>query len=135
MSKYDDIINLEHYVSSKRIPMSLENRAAQFAPFSALTGYSTAVKEKARLTDEKKRLTDDEIEILNNKLFLLSNYLDNEVVITYFVKDLKKSGGKYLKYSGKIKKIDIYNNIIVLDNKNKILFEDILEIESEVFNK
>lgn len=135
MNKYDDIINLEHYVSKKRIPMSLENRAAQFAPFSALTGYSAAVKEKARLTENKKKLTDEEVEIINNKLNMCINHLDNEVIITYFVKDIKKSGGKYLKYRGFIKKIDIYNRRLILDNKTNILFDDILDIESDFLDK
>ena len=135
MSKYDDIINLEHYVSKKRAPMSMENRAAQFAPFSALTGYSAAVKEKARLTENKKKLTDEEVEIINNKLNMCINHLDNEVIITYFVKDIKKSGGKYLKYRGFIKKIDIYNRRLILDNKTNILFDDILDIESDFLDK
>lgn len=135
MNKYDDIINLEHYVSKKRVPMSMENRAAQFAPFSALTGYSAAVKEKARLTENKKKLTDEEVEIINNKLNMCINHLDNEVIITYFVKDIKKSGGKYLKYRGFIKKIDIYNRRLILDNKTNILFDDILDIESDFLDK
>lgn len=135
MNKYDDIINLEHYVSKKRVPMSMENRAAQFAPFSALTGYSAAVKEKARLTENKKKLTDEEVEIINNKLNMCINHLDNEVIITYFVKDIKKIGGKYLKYRGFIKKIDIYNRRLILDNKTNILFDDILDIESDFLDK
>lgn len=115
--------------------MSMENRAAQFAPFSALTGYSAAVKEKARLTENKKKLTDEEVEIINNKLNMCINHLDNEVIITYFVKDIKKSGGKYLKYRGFIKKIDIYNRRLILDNKTNILFDDILDIESDFLDK
>ena len=135
MNKYDDIIDLEHYGSSKRKPMSMENRAAQFAPFSALTGYSAAIKEKSRLTEIKRKLTDEEIEKLNNKLQILIKDFSAEVVITYFEKDLKKSGGQYIKYIGKIKKFDTYNKAILLENNIKILFNDILEIESDIFDK
>ena len=68
MNKYDDIINLEHYTSKKRPRMSIDNRAAQFAPFAALTGYSDAVKETARLTETKKKLTEEQKTILNEKI-------------------------------------------------------------------
>ena len=73
MSKYDDIINLERPISKKRMPMSIENRAAQFAPFSALTGYEDAVKETARITDSKKILSEGIKEIINEKI----NYIKN----------------------------------------------------------
>lgn len=68
MSKYDDIINLAHHVSKDRIPMSMENRAAQFAPFAALTGHNEALEETARLTTPKKLLSNDEMASLTRKL-------------------------------------------------------------------
>ena len=68
MNNYDDIINLPHHVSSKRPQMTLENRAAQFAPFSALTGYSEAIKETGRLTNKKIEIDEEEKIILNTKL-------------------------------------------------------------------
>ena len=68
MSNYEDIINLPHHVSSTRKPMTLYNRASQFAPFSALTGYDDEIEEIARLTDRKVELDEDSKKIINNKI-------------------------------------------------------------------
>lgn len=127
MSKYDDIINLKRPVS-RRIPMSITNRAAQFAPFSALTGYDEAIKETSRITSEKHELSDGKIEIINNKLNEIKNSGIKRVKITYFVKDEKKDGGEYITEEVYIKKVDIYKNKLILFNK-EIFFEDILEID------
>ena len=104
---YDDIINLPHYVSKKRPQMSIEARSAQFAPFAALTGYDEKVKETARLTDRKIELEDGQKEILNNKLlYILENIEEKpEITFTYFIKDTKKSGGKYIEKTGIARKI------------------------------
>ena len=129
MNKYDDIINLEHYTSKKRPRMSIDNRAAQFAPFAALTGYSDAVKETARLTETKKRLTEEQKIILNEKITAINNNLEQQIKIIYYIQDDKKTGGKYEEYIGKIIKIDTYNNHIIISNNKKILFDNIYEIE------
>lgn len=109
--------------------MTLEARSAQFAPFSALTGYNEAVKETARLTDEKIELNDDDIEIINMKLNVIENKIKEkpEVDIVYFVKDKNKSGGTYITRTARVTKIDLYNNCIYLA-KHKIYFDDILDI-------
>ena len=127
MSKYDDIINLKR-PESRHIPMSITNRAAQFAPFSALTGYDEAIKETSRITSEKHELSDGKIEIINNKLNEIKNKGIKRVKITYFVKDKFKSGGEYITEEVEIKKIDIYNEKLVC-LKLSISFDDILEID------
>ena len=106
--KYDDIINLEHHVSTKHSRMSLENRSAQFAPFSALTGYEEAVKEEARVTESRIDI-DEEAKIeVNEKLNYIMKHLYKNIIVsvTYFEKDKKKQGGSYKTIKGMIKKID-----------------------------
>ena len=131
MSNYDDIINLPHHVSSTREPMTLYNRASQFAPFSALTGYDEEIKETARLTDRKIELDEDTKNILNQKIIFLFNQINlkPKVNITYFVKDKKKNGGIYKSVFGNVKKIDNVNKIIYFYNLEKINIDDILSLE------
>ena len=130
MNKYKDIINLPHHVSKTRKPMSLYNRAAQFAPFAALTGYDDAIKEIARLTEQKIELSDELKNMLNQKIKLIIENikLQPEVVITYFVHDNKKSGGVYKTISGNVKRIDEVEKCIIFTNKLKIFFSDIISI-------
>ena len=127
MSKYDDIINLKR-PESRHMPMSITNRAAQFAPFSALTGYDEAIRETSRITSEKHELSDGKIEIINNKLNYIKRNNIKRVKITYFVKDKLKSGGEYITEEVEIKKIDSYNEKLVCLKLN-ISFDDILEID------
>lgn len=130
MNKYKDIINLPHHVSKTRNPMSLYNRAAQFAPFAALTGYDDAIKETARLTEERIELSDELKNMLNQKIKLIIENikLQPEVVITYFVHDNKKSGGVYKTISGNVKRIDEVEKCIIFTNKLKIKVSDLLNI-------
>ena len=127
MSKYDDIINLKR-PESRHMPMSITNRAAQFAPFSALTGYDEAIKETSRVTSEKQELSDGKIEIINDKLNYIKRNNIKRVKITYFVKDKSKSGGEYITEEVEIKKIDSYNEKLVC-LKRSISLDDILEID------
>ena len=129
--KYDEIINLPHYEPKYHKRMSKSQRAAQFLPFSALTGYEEMVKETERLTKDKIIISEDEKNIINERLnYLLQNKMLNSFVsITYFIKDLKKDGGKYYKYNGKIKKIDNINRKVILNTLEKINFDDIINIE------
>lgn len=135
MKAYDDIINLPHHVSSTRPQMSIANRAAQFSPFAALTGYDAAIAETARLTDERKELSEDMLETLSMKLGMLEDAIPDrpEVSVTYFRKDEKKEGGAYITVTGAVKKIDDYEGVIVLVNGKKINIRDILDIEGELF--
>ena len=134
MNKYDNIINLPHHVSKTRKPMSLYNRAAQFAPFAALTGYDEAIKEKARLTEQRIELSDEFKNILNQKLQILNKNINShpKVTITYFELDNKKSGGVYKTISGNIKRIDEYNKKLIFLDKNELRFNEIHDIEIEI---
>lgn len=134
-TQYEDIINMPHHVSSTRPQMSMMDRAAQFSPFAALTGYDGAIKETARLTDEKSELGDEAISILNMKLQMLTEAFEDrpEVFITYFKPDERKAGGAYLRVSGVVKKIDEFERILVLMDGTKIKMEDIADIEGQIF--
>lgn len=129
MSKYDDIINLPHHVSKHYPRMSLEQRSAQFAPYDALEGYSDGVKETERLTDKRIILDEEKKELINSKLNIIKNSSDIEVTITYFVKDLKKEGGSYKDKTGYVKKIDIYNRLIIMSDSTKIPINEIIDIK------
>lgn len=133
---YDDIIDLPHHVSATRPRMSIANRAAQFSPFSALTGYDAAISETARLTAERIELDEGDIAILDSKLSILKDMIADhpDIAVTYFQADKKKAGGSYVIVSGAVKKIDDYEGAIVLMDGKKIMIEDIIGIECELFN-
>ena len=101
---YGDIIDLPHYQSATRPHMSLYDRAAQFSPFAALTGYDDMVKEEARLTDDMREVSEVELEDLNRKLAMISEAIEKRehppVTVTYFIPDERKSGGRYEEISG-----------------------------------
>ena len=129
--KYDDIINLEHHVSTKHSRMSLENRSAQFAPFSALTGYEEAVKEEARVTESRIDI-DEEAKIeVNEKLNYIMRHLDKNIIVsvTYFEKDKKKQGGSYKTIKGMIKKIDDSRKTIEMQTGEIIKIKELKKIE------
>lgn len=127
MNKYDDIINMSR-PKSKRPSMSIEARAAQFAPFSALVGYEESIMETSRITNEKYVLSQSKIDNINDKLNEIKSNNIKRIKITYFIKDKKKSGGEYSTKEISIKKIDDYNKKIIT-NYEVISFEDIFEIE------
>lgn len=128
---YDDIINMPRHISSKHPQMKIIDRAAQFAPFAALTGHKESIDEASRITDSKKELDENQKEILNNKLNYILLNLDKlfEIKITYFQADLKKSGGKYITILANIQKIDEYNKVLVLNNGMKIKLDDLYWLE------
>ena len=130
MGKYDDIINLPHYEPKTHPRMSMYARAAQFAPFAALTGYEDSVRETARLTDDRLDLDDEVKAILDAKLQEIQENISNkpQVTITYFVADTRKDGGKYVTVTGNIKKIDEYKQVLVLEDQNEIPINDVIEI-------
>lgn len=135
-SPYDDIIHLPHPVSTKHPQMSMAGRAAQFTPFAALTGYDAAIKETARLTDERVELDEEAKLRLDNKLRMVQEMLieQPELLVTYFQADNRKSGGCYLTVRGSVKKIDVYEQILVLTEGLQIPIRDIYELEGELFN-
>ncbi len=132
--KYDDIINLPHHMSKKRPQMSLYDRAAQFAPFSALTGHDDAIKETARLTDRKIELDDYDKMLLDNKMTFILNHIyeQPEITVIYFIPDTNKEGGMYLDFTGNIKKFDSVQRKVCFTDKTEILIDDIIEIKSEI---
>ena len=131
MSDYDDIINLPHHQSKNHPHMSLYDRAAQFAPFAALTGYDDAVKEARRLTDSKPELEENQLEELDQKLADLMTRIEEhpEVTITYFEPDDRKEGGAYVTCVGKIKKIDSYMRQLIFEDGKEINFDNVIDIE------
>lgn len=127
--RYEEIINMERPVSEKHEKMSRLDRAAQFAPYSALSGYEDAVKETARLTDSKTELDEYEKERINNTLTsLLSASPDVKIAMTFFRKDKKKSGGAYVTVTGEIGKIDEATQEITLVGGAPISFDNIMDI-------
>lgn len=136
MNKYEDIIYLPHHVSDKRKAMSLYNRASQFAPFSALTGYNEKIRETARITSKKIILDEGRKTILNDKLLIISKHIKEKpkVTITYFVPDKKKSGGEYKTLTSNVKVVDDVYKQIILKNGAKIFNDDIINITIDLYN-
>ena len=134
-NKYEDIINLPHHVSSTRPKMSMRDRAAQFSPFAALTGYEDDVLEAARITCEKTELSEDAKSLLNAKLQIVYELIKKqpEITVTYFVPDTKKSGGEYVLKTGRAVDIDEYKRRLVLSDEILIPIDDIREIEGAMF--
>ncbi len=133
---YDDIIHLPHHVSVVHPQMSLYDRAAQFAPFKALTGYEDDVEETARLTDERIELDEERIEQLDARLQLLEEHLADSptVSITYFQPDARKDGGSYETAIGVVKKIDAVRRVIALRDGREIAIGDVYGISGELFS-
>lgn len=130
---YDDIINLPHHVSRNHPQMTMRDRAAQFAPFAALTGYEDAVAETGRLTEQKRELSAQELAELNQRLCFLAEHLKDQpkVSIEYFVPDERKSGGAYRTVNGSIKKINLTERCITLSGGESIRMDDIMSIKCE----
>ena len=130
MSKYDDIINLPHPEPKNHQRMSLENRAAQFSPFAALTGHNEAIKETERLTDQKIELEEDAITDINRTLMWIKDNFKSkpEVIVTYFVPDHKKTGGKYITATVNIVKVDEVNHLLITTQGDNIAIHNIIKL-------
>ena len=133
--KYNEIMGHPHHVSKTRPQMPMSDRAAQFAPFAALTGYDAAIKETGRLTDEKIEMDEEALNILNMKFQVLVDSMDDEpeVTFTYFKPDERKAGGAYIEVTGRVKKVDDFERRIVMQNGTKMPMDDILNIEGDIF--
>lgn len=129
--RYDDMLDMPHHKSAERAHMSLHDRAAQFAPFAALSGHEEAIEETARLTDQKIILDEMQLELLNQKLQEIVAHIDESpvVAITYFRPDAVKEGGSYLTDVGKVKKIDECAGCVVFESGMKIAIDQISQIE------
>lgn len=131
MSKpYDDMLDLPHHVSSGHPQMSMEERAAQFSPFAALTGYEAVIEETARRTVPKLELTENSQEEIKRRLDFLAGHMEQrmEVSVTYFLPDRKKAGGAYITAVGIIKRINNVERVLWMEDGTRISIPDILEI-------
>lgn len=128
--RYDDMLDLPHPVSQVHPQMEPAKRAAQFAPFSALTGYGDAITETRRLTDRRVELDEDSRELLDEKFQMVMEQADTmpEVSVTYFVPDEKKEGGEYVTVSGRIRKTDLYQRRIVMTDGTVIPIDEVVEL-------
>ena len=128
---YDDIIQLPHHVSDHHPQMPMLDRAAQFSPFAALTGYDAAIVETARLTDKKRELTEEQKDILSKQLLALKTQLktDPTVTVTFFEPDSRKAGGSYKTITGAAKRVDEFLGVLELSNGASISFDDIMSME------
>jgi len=117
--------------------MPILDRAAQFSPFAALTGYDAAIKESARLTHQRIELSEDQLQELNRKQqLLIKNLMDQpKVAVTYFVPDERKQGGAYITVSGRVKRIDPNAGIIILTDHTEISQSAVLDLESDLFRE
>lgn len=128
---YDDIIDMPHHVSDRHPHMSVHDRAAQFAPFAALTGHGAAIAETARLTEEKHELDESQKAVLDQKLMnIMYNADEKNVNVDYFVADERKSGGRYERFTGRICRIDEYERVLVMEDGTVIPIDNIQDIIS-----
>ena len=131
MLSEQELLEMERPVSTRHAPMRRCDRAAQFAPFAALTGYDSAIRETGRLTDEKIELDEEALTALDMKFQLLMKAIDEEpeASVTYFKPDQRKDGGAYLTETGKIGKIDEYQRLVIMRSGVRIPMDDILQID------
>lgn len=135
MGEYDDLIYLPHPVSRKHPPMSAMDRAAQFSPFSALTGYEAVLQEAGRLTDSRAELSEYSRDILDQKQKILLDAAPTypEITVTYFIPDRRKQGGAYGTLKGNLKKIDLARRVIILLDRTEVSLDDVADIQCELF--
>lgn len=133
--KYDDIIDLPHRISPHRKRMSARDRAAQFAPFSALTGYDAHIAEAARLTDDRPQPDEYILAQLDMKLKYLLERANEppKVTLTYFKPDERKSGGRYITSECRITRIDESSREVFTTDGQRLPIDDITAIDSEIF--
>ena len=135
-SRYEDMLELPHHISRERPQMAMEERAAQFSPFAALTGYGDAIRETGRLTERQLELEPDVKDRLNEKLRLLMELPSPrpEVSIVYFLPDEKKEGGSYVSVRGRVKKVAANSRQIVMENGGRIPLEAVMELDGDIFS-
>ena len=139
---YEDIIHLPHHQSSNRPHMSLYDRAAQFSPFAALTGFDGVIAETGRMTERKIELSEYERSLLDQQLIRIDEELRKgnhpEITVVYFVPDPRKAGGAYEEYTGRVRSIDAVEKCVVFLAENRrsagkrIRIDGIAEIRGEL---
>ena len=130
MSEYDDIIDLPR-PKSKHEPMPMSDRAAQFSPFAALTGYGDAIDETARLTDRRIELSEEESAELDYKQQYLATLDAPTVTVTYLVPDERKSGGAYVTHTGVLKRVDEVERMVVFKDGLRVPLDEVMDIKCE----
>ena len=133
--KYDDILHLPHPTSARHLRMPIAERAAIFSPFAALSGHAGAIAETARLTDQKMELDEDtKAELDRRQAVLLEHIAEQpEVTVTWFQPDERKDGGAYFTTTGRLKKINEMNRVLILLDGTSIPLEDVADLESNCF--
>ena len=129
MGKYDDIIHLPHHVSTKHPPMPLQARATQFSPFAALSGHGDCIREAGRLTDAWVELGEDAAEDLDRKLREMKE--GESARILYFAPDMKKQGGAYLEYEGRVKRVDLVTGRIIFYGGTEIPIDRVFDVKTD----
>jgi len=134
---YDDMLYLPHPTSERHPRMPIADRAAIFSPFAALTGHADAIAEAARLTEEKIELDEDLKQQMDRKLRLLDEAIEEqpEITVTWFRPDERKSGGSYVTTTGRLKKIDGIEQVMIMTDSTRLPLDDILNIEGELFRE
>ena len=115
--------------TESRPPMPMKNRAAQFAPFAALTGYDDAVRETERLTDRRPDISEDRAEILDRRLRWLRDHPDAEISVTWFVPDERKAGGACRTETAQLKRLDVQRRILLLQSGECIPIGEICDLQ------
>ena len=135
--RYDDILHLPHPTSVRHPRIPISERAAIFSPFAALTGHAGAIAETARLTDQKMELDEDTKAELDRRQAVLLEHISEqpEITVTWFQPDERKAGGAYLTATGRLKKLDEIQRVLVLTDGTKISLDDVAGIESSGFQK
>ena len=132
---YDDIINLPHHTSKRHPRMPVRDRAAIFSPFAALSGHGAAIAETARLTEQRIELDEDSRAELDRRQAVLLEHMDKqpELTVTWFQPDEKKDGGAYLTTTGRLKKLKELERLLLLADGTEIPLEDVVALESDIF--
>ena len=133
--RYDDIIGLKHPVSKVHPPMARWKRAAQFAAFDALSGFTSAISEAGRKPEERKELSEDMIDMSNERLAVIGLHIKEQpnISVTYFLPDERKAGGRYVTVSGNVKNLDGIERVLILTDKTQIPIDDIRMIDGDLF--
>ena len=133
LDRYQDMLDLPRPPSPSHAPMRRRDRAAQFAPFAALTGHSAAIAETGRLTDQRMELDEYEMARVDAELQRLQELLPGRPMasITYFVPDERKNGGSYQSITGEVKRIDAVAGMIQMTDRREIPIEDVFSVTAE----
>ncbi len=134
---YSDIISFPHHRSARRAHMSIPDRAVQFAPFAALTGHNDAIRETARLTDEKTDLSEQRTEELNRRVRILQEKTDSrpELTVELFVDDEKKSGGRYVTHTGRLRRLDDVLRCLIFEDGIEIPLDSVVRLSGDIFGE